>query len=277
MWRRHYRGPRAVVTPLAVGAQKSPSWPLRGRRPAAPGVVEARCGRRSSARWRARARWRPRRRPPDCRCRSMARVKASSREKPSSRSRRVRPGPRRAPAAAPQSTRRRPSAARGRDVRPCRRARTRSAPGRRTGAGAPCTTSATSASDCSVRGPSCSSSRNEAKSRRSRSWASASTAPSRFSLTSRARDLVACAASRGAGPRPASRPDRRARSSAAPAAPAGPPIDEVADRAGGLADDRRVGLGRRSRAPWRSASDSAGPGRWPRSCPAARPPIRRRR
>ena len=36
--------------------------------------------------------------------------------------------------------------------------------------GVPCTTSATSASDCSVRGPSCSSSSNEAKSRSSRSW-----------------------------------------------------------------------------------------------------------
>ena len=50
--------------------------------------------------------------------------------------------------------------------------------------GAPWTTSATSASDCNVRGPSCSRSRKEAKSPTSRSRASASTAPSRRSSTS---------------------------------------------------------------------------------------------
>ena len=95
---------------------------------------------------------------------------ASSRAKPSSLS--VSPSRRRrAPGAARRSIRRRSSAAPGRDARPCRRARTRSAPGPRSGVGAPCTTSAMSASDCSVRGPSCSTSSSDAKSCRSRSYA----------------------------------------------------------------------------------------------------------
>ena len=71
--------------------------------------------------------------------------------------------------AGPRSIRRRSSAAPGRDGRPCRRARMRSAPGSENRVGAPCTTSATSASDCSVRGPRFSRSSSEAKSRNSRS------------------------------------------------------------------------------------------------------------
>ena len=151
--------------------------------------------------------------------------------------------PGRARVAEPRSIRRRRAAAQGTDGRPCRHARRRSAPGSSNRVGVPCTTSAIRASDCSVRGPSCSSSRNEAKSRKSRSCASASTAPSRFSLTSDRAHVVVRRhlETTDLGERACrivarDRQQRLLRRSR-------PPIDEVPDRAGVLADDGGVRIG----------------------------------
>ncbi len=118
---------------------------------------------------------------------SIDRVKASRRDRPCEL---VGVAQLRGVERAPQdrrSTRHTPSTAPGTDGRPCRRARTRSAPDRRIASACRGRLRRRARSDCSVRGPSCSSRRNDAKSRRSRSCASASTAPRRSSLTSDAR------------------------------------------------------------------------------------------